>query len=394
MATKTYTLNLGWDNSTSKTFTFSLPDDKPADYKMVVELDNGSTYEKTISVGTAPHTYKITANLTDGSTKDTSFTTPACVYEKADFNAWYNPVYPDSNGTLWTSIINHNAFAVGYTINYYYLLNGETKITPTSRNGMLSANSGTSTAVEYDYYYNGYPISTVQVVFKDKIDGVSNYASVTPTLTTYKVSYPAKPTNVSVFQIYQISAGTTYPLVSNPVSAGSISVEAGAYIYAVVTPSDGYAFKSISGISVDQSNPTQVGSTNTDITISNIVLAKQVSIDVLFPGFTKTIAISQLQTELVNATLYYYGTGSETAEFSGYSDYGICTIDGIAVGTDFTTIKTSTPITAPTGKFATYSAKFVDGVLTVKSYCKHVVSTQQKINMSCLVYSTTATFTE
>lgn len=61
MATKTYTITQTWDDSSKSpdVFTFSLPDDKPADYDLTIELTDGTKTTATVSVDTQPRYYDI-----------------------------------------------------------------------------------------------------------------------------------------------------------------------------------------------------------------------------------------------------------------------------------------------------------------------------------------------
>lgn len=398
MATKTYTLAQEWYSGTTDKFTFSLPDDKPADYQMTIELDNGTKATQTISVGTAPHTYTISATPTNSTSALTaSFTTPACVYEEADFKVFYNPVYPKGKGTIWTDIINHNVFRVKYTVYYFAKNLNDVVSVYGSDEGYLSANSG---GTQQHTYYNGTsPTLLVEVNFKDSIDGVEKSTQqASLTLKKYKVNYPAMPENVTAFQIYSVSAETSYPLITsqNLTSAGYIEVNAGSQIYAEITTSDGYVVKSVNGISIDADNPTIVGEDNADITISDIILEEaDTSVSVLFP------AVTRLSTSIGmgSVTKGYTFSNSKTDTYSGYSNYSECTIDGITVGTSYTTIKTNVISSTILEKTSVvYSAKFVDGVLTVRTQSIYWINGSDYqsgvtyIVPSASSYSTTALF--
>jgi uncharacterized repeat protein (TIGR02543 family) len=74
--------------------------------------------------------------------------------------------------------------------------------------------------------------------------------------TTISVSYPARPVGVSSFFIYK----NEILQVSNPLSAGSFTVNYGDTVYATANQSAGYNPPTITGVSTNSSAPTIVTS--------------------------------------------------------------------------------------------------------------------------------------
>lgn len=84
----------------------------------------------------------------------------------------------------------------------------------------------------------------------------------------------------------------------------------------------------------------------------------------MFPS----VASKSSTTFMGSAISGYELDASETNEYTGYSNYNSCTVDDITVGTSYTAIATDYTINTDSKKsYTTYSAKFVDGTLTLKT---------------------------
>lgn len=91
-----------------------------------------------------------------------------------------------------------------------------------------------------------------------------------------------------------------------------------------------------------------------------------ISIDIVFPRVGDEITNFVTYTE--DGVVYYSYSASKTSTYSDYSAYTSCTIDGIDVGSSYTKIK-ETVREMLSGNMATttYSARFVNGVLTTRT---------------------------
>lgn len=258
MATKNYTLKLNYDNSTSKSSTFSLPDNKVANYNMTIKLDNGNTYTKTISVGTAPHTYTITANRTSGSPISASFTTPYYKISAPEVSVNYNPASANG-GSVRVSVTNSNPVAV-----VAYIGVEDTTVIGGYEQQMINMNAYSTTTISFKYSYTLFDVADAFAVFHD------SEAYQVQRTTVYKknfiideatISYPAMPAHVSAFTIYV--DGTAK--VTNPSSAGSLTIDTGSKVYATAVATTGYNAPTVSGISTNSSSPTTISG---DVSIS------------------------------------------------------------------------------------------------------------------------------
>lgn len=258
MATKNYTLKLNYDNSTSESSTFSLPDNKVANYNMTIKLDNGKTYTKTISVGTAPHTYTITANRTSGSPISANFTTPYYKISAPEVSVNYNPASANG-GSVRVTVQNTNIVTV----------TGSVGVEDTSTSGAydqqsFTLNAWSSATFTFKYDYATFIVNRAYASFQDSENYQqqrTNVAKANFSIDKADISYPAMPAHVSAFTIYV--DGTAK--VTNPSSAGSLTIDTGSKVYATAVATTGYNAPTVSGISTNSSSPTTISG---DVSIS------------------------------------------------------------------------------------------------------------------------------
>lgn len=116
-----------------------------------------------------------------------------------------------------------------------------------------------------------------------------------------------------------------------------------------------------------------------------------VSANITFPSVQETVTSAGQFS--VDGVTYYDYTASNITTYSGYSEYTSCTIDGIDVGSSYTTIKRESTEGTFRTKITTYSARFVDGVLTVRTRATDRRTLKaNSVNVSGASYSTTAEF--
>lgn len=146
-----------------------------------------------------------------------------------------------------------------------------------------------------------------------------------------------------------------------------------------------------------------VDSTERTYTISGVLtnrnafsgsfVTKQTSaiIDITFPRVSSKITIFDTYTD--GDVRYYVYSASETNTYSGYGEYTSCTIDGIDVGSSgYTTIKQNVSESLLGLITTTYSARFVDGVLTVRTTYSVRKTVTGDVTALGVSYSTTAEF--
>lgn len=212
------------------------------------------------------HKWMISGTNTSGASFSRTFTTTA---HDAQF---YYSISRNSSATQATSDItftptvtrSFHTYTVSYPTkptgveNFYVYKNGTVIVSNPTSSGSFTASYGdtvyaTATAT------TGYNNPTISGVGTSSSAATTITSAKSITLTaglikTFEVTYPAMPTGVSSFSLYVNGTRRVY----NPTSAGSVTVNYGAQVYAAATATSGYSAPTITNISTNSSVPTLV----------------------------------------------------------------------------------------------------------------------------------------
>lgn len=176
------------------------------------------------------------------------------------------------------------------------------------------------------------------------------------------------------------------------VSAGSGTIFHGDVLSVSATAASGYNNPTVSFTS-GVSNNTVIGDVTVTATAGTL---SSTSISITFPGIPTTT--HKIYTQVPDGGRIF-SASSSTVAYSGYNNYSTCTIDGITVGSTYTTIKTSGSGGAVERAVSldigtdTYSARFNNGVLEIYTHTQFVgSSTATSAVLGADSYTTTATF--
>lgn len=220
MGVQTYKLNLAWDNSTSQTLTFNIPNDKPADYNMAFNLTNGNTINQTVTVGTRPNYYNMAVGLTNGKTIQVgTFRTP---YYQITTMLFTFEVYDDTEEA--EAILTNNSL-VPVVCQFYYQNEGENAVklgnektvyangSMTASNRISSANlARMSVQIRTQDGYQSLSFAKEATNFKKILKPPENvYCTFYTTASVIEASY-MNPNAISVTALIQIDGydGETY----------------------------------------------------------------------------------------------------------------------------------------------------------------------------------------
>lgn len=248
MATKTYTITQTWDDSSKSpdVFTFSLPDTKPADYTMAIELTNGTKTTATVSVDTQPRYYDISFG---GSFEKLTFQTPYYKITKDMFSVEIHKEPAETlNGDafIYAQITNNSLTKVTYKAYYQYSGNsnlvlaetGDVDIGKTTyANNLEYSSSIVAIAVYFYPYGNQYQNTHIYITKDEFINELNSPKDFSCTFYPYAgriIASVENPNPVTVTAFLEVDGddGNTY-LVDNftvePYSVGEYEADLSSF---------------------------------------------------------------------------------------------------------------------------------------------------------------------
>lgn len=133
-------------------------------------------------------------------------------------------------------------------------------------------------------------------------------------------------------------------------------------------------------------NAVGVNSATTYVSFDEIESSTQ---EITFPSLDKTVSSSGVID--FDNSIYAYSAASDVKTYEGFEKYSICTINGIEVGTEYTTVAKSGNVSLR--GLSTYNAKFANGVLSLQTTKTLHKSAQKLTQLKAASLTLTATFT-
>lgn len=132
-----------------------------------------------------------------------------------------------------------------------------------------------------------------------------------------------------------------------------------------------------------------VNSATTHVAFDDTV--NSITKEVTFPSIDKYVSYAGFEGDDIDNPTYVYSVSSDVVTYKGLEKYFICTINGIEVGTEYTTVAKRGNVLLR--GLSTYNAKFVNGELSLQTTTKLHKTAQELTLLTAASQTLTATFT-